>query len=45
MKGINCVRKENSSDEGTVKNLNERKQRDKEPHWEIMKKSKILWKS
>lgn len=26
MKGINCVRKRNSSEEGSVKNLKERKQ-------------------
>lgn len=38
MKGINCVRKGNSSEEGSVKNLKERKQRqgDKEHQWEIM---------
>lgn len=38
MKGINCVKKGNSSEEGSIKNLKEMKQRqgDKEPHWEIM---------
>lgn len=47
MEGINCVRKGNSSDEGSEKNLKERKQRqrDKESHWEIMKQSHMLWKN
>jgi len=44
MKGIKCVRKGNSSVEGSVKILKRRKQkqRDKEPYWEIMKVNQIL---
>lgn len=44
MKGINCVRKGNSSEEGNVKNLKERKERqgDKERHWEMIYESQIL---
>lgn len=44
MKGINCVRKGNSSDEGSLKYLKKRKQEqgEKECHCEIMKVSQIL---